>query len=240
MTKKPHWLDVVTDILAAPTSDLRELATISGSDPTAFYVGTNLDGVDVRGQDLRGMKFTGISSPSVVRDQHTLVDPDADLHGEPAPDLSLAPASPAPTEDKAWRVEVLRDRVARALELHLALTLHRVGQSQWIDEEQGVRVVVVTSKRYRQKGQDYWYAYHKSRRDFLAHGTHGYLALSGFDLGYVVALPFVEMERFLSGLAQSDRRGNMYWHIKARLRDDDYRLVLAGREVSVSEYKVEL
>jgi len=58
-------------ILEADTIDLRRLAEIGGGDPASFYVGTNLDGVDVRGQNLEGMKLTGLTPARVRKDEET-------------------------------------------------------------------------------------------------------------------------------------------------------------------------
>jgi len=69
-----HWLDGTIELINAKTSDLRELAQIVGGDPQSFYVGTGLDGVDICGQDLRGMQFTSLSSAAVKYDASTLLD----------------------------------------------------------------------------------------------------------------------------------------------------------------------
>ena len=55
-----HWLAGVEDVLKADTGDLRQLAVLAGGDPATFYLGTPMDGADLRGQDLRGMLFTGL------------------------------------------------------------------------------------------------------------------------------------------------------------------------------------
>jgi hypothetical protein len=73
---KPHWLSGVAKILRAETDDLRELARIGGADPRTAYIGTRLDGVDLRGQDLRGMLFTDLDLSRVQHDADTRIDPD--------------------------------------------------------------------------------------------------------------------------------------------------------------------
>ena len=69
-----HWLDGIIELIDAKTSDLRELAEMVGGDPQNFYLGTGLDGVDICGQDLRGMQFTSLSSATVKYDASTLLD----------------------------------------------------------------------------------------------------------------------------------------------------------------------
>lgn len=58
-------------ILQASTSDLRELAILAGQDPRTMYIGTCMNGVDVRGQDLRGMIFTNLDRTKVRSDERT-------------------------------------------------------------------------------------------------------------------------------------------------------------------------
>src|SRR5579864_5741440 len=66
-----HWLQTVSALLASETIDLRELARTAGGDPKTFYRGANLDGVDICGQDLRGMGFTGLGLAAVRFDKFT-------------------------------------------------------------------------------------------------------------------------------------------------------------------------
>lgn len=69
-----HWLGPIVDLLTAETDDLRELALMSRRDPTTFYVGASLDGVDIRGQDVRGLRFTDFSKANLLADEATLAD----------------------------------------------------------------------------------------------------------------------------------------------------------------------
>lgn len=84
MTHPTDWLTSVVRILEADTGDLRELALIGGADPATVYIGTRLDGVDIRGQDLRGMALPGLDLARVRKDEATQLD---DL--PPAPELQL-------------------------------------------------------------------------------------------------------------------------------------------------------
>lgn len=74
--KSKHWLAGVARILRADTDDLRELARLGGVDPRTAYIGTRLEGVDLRGQDLRGMLFSDLDLAHVRHDAETLIDPD--------------------------------------------------------------------------------------------------------------------------------------------------------------------
>lgn len=69
-----HWSDIAVAILTAKTTDLREFALIAGADPSTFYRGANLTGVDVSGQDLRHMDFAGSNLWAAKIDAKTLLD----------------------------------------------------------------------------------------------------------------------------------------------------------------------
>ncbi len=43
-------------------------------DPTNLFIGTSMDGVDIRGQDLRGIRFTHLDLAKVQHDAATLLD----------------------------------------------------------------------------------------------------------------------------------------------------------------------
>lgn len=74
MSPRRRWLDGVARVLEADTGDLRALAEIGGADPRTLYIGTNLDGVDVRGQDLRGMALPGLNLDRARSDAATQLD----------------------------------------------------------------------------------------------------------------------------------------------------------------------
>lgn len=91
MTGKTHWLAQVEAVLLADTGDLRKLAEIGGEDPRTLYIGTSMDGVDLRGQDLRGMAFTRLDPAKVRMDANTQLDP--------TPGSELEAATPDPEDD---------------------------------------------------------------------------------------------------------------------------------------------
>lgn len=86
---KDHWLTSVAKVLRADTDDLRELARIGGVDPRTAYIGTRMDGADLRGQDLRGMLFTDLDLTRTQFDKATLIDPDQIAAAPPPPPLVL-------------------------------------------------------------------------------------------------------------------------------------------------------
>ena len=55
-----HWLDMVVILLQAPTANLRELAHLAGADPRNFYVGVDVQSLDLTDQDTKGMSFSSV------------------------------------------------------------------------------------------------------------------------------------------------------------------------------------
>tara|TARA_R110002124_G_C8916142_1_gene510876 strand:- start:239 stop:913 length:675 start_codon:yes stop_codon:yes gene_type:complete len=66
------------DLIDIHTNDLRELAQTLGCDPATFYIGTDLAGVGIRGQDLRGMKFDHTNLTEAHLDLTTKFDPEVE------------------------------------------------------------------------------------------------------------------------------------------------------------------
>lgn len=75
-----HWLSGINAIFAADTGDLRKLATLAGEDPATLYIGTSLDGCDLRDQDLTGMHLPGLN-PRKVRHNRKTIFPDGSRGG---------------------------------------------------------------------------------------------------------------------------------------------------------------
>lgn len=71
VAKPLSWLAGVARVLRADTTNLRELALTAGCNPATMYIGTCMDGVDVRGQDLRGMIITDLDPDKVLWDEAT-------------------------------------------------------------------------------------------------------------------------------------------------------------------------
>ena len=74
-------LKTIEAVMTAETGDLRALAEMCGCNPATFYVGTDMTGVDVSGQDLRGMAFTNLHRGNVRHDAATIF-PDGTRGGE--------------------------------------------------------------------------------------------------------------------------------------------------------------
>ena len=73
-----HWTEAIEAILSSQTGDLRELAQLTGKDPSDFYTGQDLSGCDLRGQDLRGMNFSGCNIEFAILDSATKIDSEYD------------------------------------------------------------------------------------------------------------------------------------------------------------------
>ena len=57
-----HWLDMVVTLLCAETSDLRELAKLAGRDDLkSFYIGVDVDKLEIVDQDLKGLEFSNFT-----------------------------------------------------------------------------------------------------------------------------------------------------------------------------------
>jgi len=69
-----HWLQDISVIFSADTSDLRQLAIMVGEDPVSFYSGVDLSKSDLRGQDLRGMRFDRSRLQGALLDAATQID----------------------------------------------------------------------------------------------------------------------------------------------------------------------
>lgn len=74
MSRSDEFQETLARLLEAETGDLRILAELAGGDPATFYIGTSLKGVDVRGQDLRGMILPDIDLDHTRYDLETQID----------------------------------------------------------------------------------------------------------------------------------------------------------------------
>lgn len=101
-----HWLQVVVEILKMNTSNLRALAIRAGGDPRTFYKGASLVGVDVRGQDLRGMEFSFDELPHLIRDQTTKFDSPGEIASDSQTILLNAMTTLTPREEQVMRTSL--------------------------------------------------------------------------------------------------------------------------------------
>ncbi|MFG1345481.1 hypothetical protein V5F59_11350 [Xanthobacter autotrophicus DSM 431] len=204
------WFKAIERVLRASTGDLRELAQIAGADPKTLYVGTSLDGVDLRGQDLRGMILT--NREGAITDEATLLDPE-----RPARPNSGEAPSPA----------LARKRAAACLAERLAVNLTAKKGSLFETNDGAVRAVVTTSRRYPRAYQAYWYCFYESQRDYLAGAPDAYLVLTGIDTGRAWAIPLGTLEPFLDEMKMTRRpNGQGYWHVSTKLVADACVLVV--------------
>lgn len=67
-----NWLSPVAAALRSDEPGLRELAQMMGLDPNTMYIGTRMDGCDIRGQDLSGMIFTHLDPCKLRYDDKTV------------------------------------------------------------------------------------------------------------------------------------------------------------------------
>lgn len=74
MSHSDELQETLARLLEAKTGDLRGLAELAGGDPATFYIGTSLKGVDVRGQDLRGMILPDLDIDHARHDVETRID----------------------------------------------------------------------------------------------------------------------------------------------------------------------
>ena len=63
--------DKISDIINCYTFDLRRLAEVSGADYKKFWIGADLSGVDLRGQNLEDFDFTGAKLEDAIFDRST-------------------------------------------------------------------------------------------------------------------------------------------------------------------------
>lgn len=74
---KEEWnsiLQVIAPLHHARSGNLRQLVLDVGEDPRTVFVGTRMDGVDVRGQDLTGIIFTHLDIDKIRWDENTIFD----------------------------------------------------------------------------------------------------------------------------------------------------------------------
>lgn len=140
-------------------------------------------------------------------------------------------------------IEDVRLKAVAALNQTLGLNLVRRRQALFEDRDSGVRLVATVSKRYDDKLQPYWYAYHPKWAEFLSEATQGYMVFGCVDRSEAFAIPVEQMQSLLPSLNQTVRPdGGTYWHVK--LAEGPNGLVLfaskTGERFDLASYRVSL
>ncbi|MBI3705248.1 MAG: hypothetical protein HY244_15735 [Rhizobiales bacterium] len=107
-----HWLEKVITLLQSDTSDLRELARIAGGNPRTFYREIKLEDIDVTGQNLEGMEFSGKLPPSAIGENQLAFDLPSDTKELPPGQMARKIRGARRQEERAVLLlsEFLRDR----------------------------------------------------------------------------------------------------------------------------------
>lgn len=109
----------------------------------------------------------------------------------------------------------VRLRAVASTNTKFGLNLVRKRQALFEDATINARACVTVSKRYDEKLQPYWYAYHPKWDDFLADTQTGLMIFACVDRDQAFAVPVEEMRRFIPSLNQTIRPdGSNYWHVK--------------------------
>lgn len=73
--KSDHdWLSSIRDVLLSKSGNLIDLAKEAKLNPKTMYIGTRLDGADLKDQDLRGIIFTHLDSKKIQKNENTFWD----------------------------------------------------------------------------------------------------------------------------------------------------------------------
>jgi hypothetical protein len=165
-----------------------------------------------------------------------------------ADDVDVSPGSPSEgsadaqglTEVPAGgSIEAFRSAAAEAVSAKFSVPLVRQRRSLYSSASNDLHVSIVVSKRYDSDAQSYWYAYHPSQQEFLESAKTGLFVLGALDLEFVYAIPVSVMKEWLPKLNRTNRDGSVYWHVKGRIRNGDYRILFTGGDdVSISEYRI--
>lgn len=72
---KKTWVQILQKVCGLKTSNLREIAVYFGGNPSNFYIGVSMSGLDLRGQDLRSMALPMLKrAKGVWVDEKTILD----------------------------------------------------------------------------------------------------------------------------------------------------------------------
>lgn len=140
-------------------------------------------------------------------------------------------------------IEQVRLKAVDALNLSLGANLVRKRQALFEDPDKGIHACITVSKRYDDKLQPYWYAFHPKWDEFLNDAANGYIVFGCVDRDEAYAVPLDIMRGYLPSLNQTVRPdGAMYWHVKLAENADGVVLFASktGERFDLSPYKIDL
>lgn len=147
----------------------------------------------------------------------------------------------ARTPQKA--IEEIRSKAIDALNGKLGSNLIRRRQALFEDRDGDVRACATVSKRYDDKLQPYWYAYHPKWDNFLGDASLGYMIFGCVDRLEAFAIPLEYMRKLLPSLNQTVRPdGAIYWHVKFSEGTNGMVLFASktGERFDLTDFRIEL
>jgi hypothetical protein len=145
-------------------------------------------------------------------------------------------------------IEDIRGKAIDALNAKLRSNLVRRRKALFEDRDGDIRACVTISKRYDDKLQPYWYAYHPKWDHFLSGSSKAYMVFCCVDRLEAFAIPLDYMRKILPSLNRTLRPDNMdYWHVKLAedLKGEDPKKLLlfaskTGERFDLSDFRIEL
>lgn len=111
-------------------------------------------------------------------------------------------------------IQSIREEIVRAVSLKHQITLIKKSRAMYWTSDHSFRIACAVSKKYG-SGNDYWYAFHPSWRDFLSESDTGFFYLGCTDLSRAFGIPIEELSELLPKLNITERSdGWTYWHVK--------------------------
>ena len=101
------------------------------------------------------------------------------------------------------------------------------------------RFVVAVSKKYNRRDM-YWYACHKRQLSFIAEAKKvGYFILSCLDTEAAYAIPYNDMNAFVTNMLTTPPKDGRYYHVVIRKEDNREFLFVhpTKEEIELSKYK---
>jgi hypothetical protein len=140
-------------------------------------------------------------------------------------------------------IEQVRLKTVDALNLSLGSNLVRKRQALFEDRDKSIHACITVSKRYDDKLQPYWYAFHPKWDEFLSNAASGYIVFGCVDRDEAYAIPLATMRGYLPSLNQTVRPdGAMYWHVKLAENGDGVVLFASktGERFDLTPFKIDL